>query len=383
MRPKRTGESRLIMLLVGMLLLRAGPGFPGDQADPPGSVAQPEAQGTASASTGFEVRVSPERQELAGIVTQRLEPAFHQPEIRAQARVLDIQPLLSLRARYHAAETEIRVTEAALRLARKNRDRLAGLHREAIIATRQLLEAESHYAQDAARAEEARRHSREIREAILQDWGPELFRLATANGSPLFEELLQRRRVLLVVTVSGHNLPAGRQGPGSAPSVGTEMVFSVPAAGDPLSAAAADRRMPHSILVARDGDRTRAKPALLVSPAPRTDDFVQGETYFFHTDGEGLRVGMRVDAWIPVAEAKLPGVFLPVTAVVWHEGRAWAYVRQGPERFQRRELRGYQDRGGDWFVPAGLEPGEAVVIRGAQTLLSEEQRGAIPEEENE
>ncbi|HWP00943.1 MAG TPA: hypothetical protein VNL74_10015 [Methylococcus sp.] len=364
MRAKWTGESHLIMLLGGMLLLRAGVGFPEDRADPPEPVAQPEAQRTAGVSTGFEVRVSPERQELAGIVTQRLEPAFHQPEIRAQARVLDIQPLLSLRARYHAAETEIRVTEAALRLARKNRDRLAGLHNEAIIATRQLLEAESHYAQDAARAEEARRHSREIREAILQDWGPELFRLATADRSPLFEELLQRRRVLLVVTVSGH-------GPGSAP-----------AAGDPPSAAATDRRMPHSILVARDGDRTRARPASLVAPAPRTDDFVQGETYFFHTDGEGLRVGMRVDAWIPVAEAKLPGVFLPVTAVVWHDGRAWAYVRQGPERFLRRELRGYQDRGGDWFVPSGLHPGEAVVIRGAQTLLSEEQRGAIPEEED-
>jgi hypothetical protein len=239
-----------------------------------------------------------------------------------------------------------------------------------------LLEAESHYAQDAARAEEARRHSREIREAILQDWGPELFRLATADGSPLFEEFLQRRRVLLVVTVSGHT-------PGLTPSAGTEAVLSGPAAGDPIPAAATYRRMPPSILVARDGDRTQARSALLVSPAPRTDDFIQGETFFFHADGEGLRVGMRVDAWIPVAEAKLTGVFLPTSAVVWHDGRAWAYVRQGSERFLRRELRGYQDRGGDWFVPSGIHPGEAVVIRGAQTLLSEEQRGAIPEEEDE
>jgi hypothetical protein len=359
-----------------MLLLPAGFGFPADQADPPEPVAPSETRGTANASSGFEVRVSPQRQKLAGIITQRLEPAFHQPEIRAQARVLDIQPLLSLRARYHAAETEIRVTEAALRLARKNRDRLAGLHNEAIIATRQLLEAESHYAQDAARAEEARRHSREIREAILQDWGPELFRLATADRSPLFEELLQRRRVLIVVTVS-------RQAHGPTPSfAGTEKALSGPAAGGPFPAAATDRDMPSSIWVAREGDRTRARPALLVSPAPRTDDFVQGETYFFHTDGEGLRVGMRVDAWIPVAGSKLPGVFLPVAAVVWHEGRAWAYVRQGPERFLRRELRGYQDRGGDWFVPSGLLPGEEVVTQGAQTLFSEEQRGAIPEEED-
>lgn len=364
LRTKAAEGPPLILLLGGILLFRAELGFPEDRADPPEPVAQPEVQGTAGVSMGFEVCINPKQQELAGIVTQRLEPAFHQPEIRAQARVLDIQPLLSLRARYHAAETEIRVTEAALRLARKNRDRLAGLHSEAIIATRQLLEAESLYAQDAARAEEARRHSREIHEAILQDWGPELFRLATADRSPLFEELLQRRRMLLMVTVSGY-------GPSSAP-----------AAGDPFSAAATDRRMPDSILVARDGDRTRARPALLVAPAPRTDDFVQGETYFFHADGEGLRVGMRVDAWIPADGTKLPGVFLPFTAVVWHEGRAWAYVRQGPECFLRRELRGYQDRGGDWFVPSGLHPGEAVVIRGAQTLLSEEQRGVIPEEED-
>ncbi|WP_232470288.1 efflux RND transporter periplasmic adaptor subunit [Methylococcus sp. BF19-07] len=295
------------------------------------------------------VVLEPARQRLAGIETCILEAVEYQPETRSLGRIVDIQPLLELRSRYRAAQAEAKITDAALRLARKNRDRLASLHSEAIVATRELIHAESQLAADEARAVTARQHVRELQEEGLQAWGAELFKAAVAGDSRLFDDLLQRRRVLILVTLHyDQALPAGAS----------------------------------RIMVAREGDRQAAQPAELVSAAPRTDDIVQGETWFFHTDARKLRTGMRIEAWIPTSGEKLSGVVIPRSAQIWHEGRTWVYLQTGEDRFVRRPVDAHRDYGDAWFVESGIAPGESLVTRGAQLLLSEEQRHVIPEEED-
>ncbi len=72
-----------------------------------------------------------------------------------------------------------------------------------------------------------------------------------------------------------------------------------------------------------------------------------------------------------------PGVVVPDSAVVWLDGRAWAYLQKGRERFIRQEVATNHPVGKGWFVTKNFQVGDYVVVQGAQSLLSEEFRAQI------
>ncbi len=139
--------------------------------------------------------------------------------------------------------------------------------------------------------------------------------------------------------------------------------------------------------------------ARLVGPTPRVDVASQlvGFWYEAKQGGNGRdpgqvlwRPGLQVKALVRVGNGRSqPAVAVPADAVLYHEGRTLVYVRLEPGKYQRREVRllGWlaEDRGdkprGSWVVAprqdkglTGVAPGEAVVSRQAQLLLSEEAR---------
>jgi hypothetical protein len=291
-----------------------------------------------------------DQQRQSGLRTERLEAAALQPETQAYGKVLDIRGLLDLRARFRAAQSEMAIADAALRVAQKSRQRLASLHRESIIATRDLLQAEAQLAADQARTEAARRRMREARDEALQTWGGELFRQAIEGESRLFEELLQRRQALILIA-----LPTDRSLPN-------------------------DARLAK---IAPTGDRQNVREARLVSSAPRTDETIQGETWFFAAEADRLRTGMRLDAWIPLPGDASEGVTIPLSAVVWYDGKPWVYLKTGEQSFSRRPIPEHRDYGTAWFVGEGFTADEEVVATGGQMLLSEELRGQIPDEDDD
>ncbi len=296
------------------------------------------------------MRLSEERQRMAGIAAVTVRLSTLGPENVVQGRIVDISPLLELRTRYRATLAESRIAETSLALAQKNRDRLAKLSQEAIIATKELIQAESILAAESTKAATARQRVREIRETAIHSWGPELFRLAIEGDSSLWDALLQRRKVLALVALPATlTLPAGAR----------------------------------SAYVARNRDRQHAVYAELLAAAPNTDNLVQGETYFFHLDAARLRSGMRVDVWIPRQGEASRGVFLPRSAVIWYGGMPWVYVQSGKESFARIALSDYEEYGDGWFARAGLHDGAQVVTVGAQLLFSEEMRGQIPDEDDD
>src|SRR5581483_3454335 len=97
------------------------------------------------------------------------------------------------------------------------------------------------------------------------------------------------------------------------------------------------------------------------------------------------RPGLQVKAAMtPPGLRSRPAVAIPVGAVLFHQGRTLVYVRVKPGAYERREVRLLGREGDSWAVaarqasdPAGVEPGEVVVQRGAQVLLSEEFRGDV------
>lgn len=339
---------RLPLLL--LLLLSAVPAIADDDDEAPRNPPKATTLSTPTSVTAGTVRLAPDRQRAGGLVIEPLQPATLQPETQGYGKVLDIQPLLELRVRYRAARADTEVAEAALGLAEKNRDRLDELHRAEIIAGRELVQAEAQWRADRAKAGQARRLAGEIRREAEQAFGSELSRLALDGDSALLDDLAAHRRLLLLVA-----LPSGA----APPSRGA------------------------ALYVARDHDRVHAARAELISPAPKTDELVQGETWFFHAAGEHLRAGMRVHAWAPAGGETRRGVVIPLSAVVWHAGKPWAYKRVGEDGFARTGIAGQRDYGGGWFVEQGFAAGDSLVVTGGQMLLSEEFRGRIPDEDDD
>jgi multidrug efflux pump subunit AcrA (membrane-fusion protein) len=118
----------------------------------------------------------------------------------------------------------------------------------------------------------------------------------------------------------------------------------------------------------------------LVADSPQVDPGLPGETYFYLVHGNGYRAGMRVAARVGLGGAPVAGVIVPAEAVVWHAGKAWAYVKQDEQTFARHEVSAAEELDGGWFNAGGFQAGDEVVVSGAQLLLSEELKYQIRNE---
>lgn len=174
-----------------------------------------------------------------------------------------------------------------------------------------------------------------IREAALQRLGPVISRWML-SGNVQFDRLLQRQDVLVQIT-----LPAQQSPP---QSVRLQTVDQ-------------------SVFTAR-----------YVAPAIQVDPKVQGAsfTYLVNNARGVLLPGMNVTAALPIKKTGTGQQYsILASAVIWWEGKPWAYVQIQPDRFIRRRVEGksVQDR---WLVKEGFTLGDRLVTQGAQLLLSQE-----------
>src|SRR5262249_40404456 len=87
------------------------------------------------------------------------------------------------------------------------------------------------------------------------------------------------------------------------------------------------------------------------------------------------RPGRFVTALLRLPSApKRSAVAVPTSAILTHQGRLLIYVEQTPRKFIRREVRLLVREGDQAILATGVRPGEAVVVRQAEVLLSEEFR---------
>ncbi len=131
-------------------------------------------------------------------------------------------------------------------------------------------------------------------------------------------------------------------------------------------------------------------PAHLVGPAPRLDAVSQFAGFWYEVNLPPVprplwRPGLQVKAQVPLQKAQpQPAVSVPATAVLYHLGRALVYVRTEPGKYKRWEVQLLGREGDNWIVNlrkkgefTGVAPGDAVVSRQAQLLLSEEFRSSV------
>lgn len=117
-----------------------------------------------------------------------------------------------------------------------------------------------------------------------------------------------------------------------------------------------------------------------ITLAPAVDQRTLGQTLLVQvqTAGTYLRAGDPVTAWLTPSQKPAQGIVVPRDAVVWHEGKAWVYVQSAANQFVRREVPTDRPMKDGWFTAAGLSANERIVVRGAQQLLSEEFKPALP-----
>lgn len=297
------------------------------------------------------VHIDEEIQKQANIQTARLETAEHRNEIRAYARVLDIQPLIEWRLHYRTAQTERRNAETAVQISRQEFERLKLLRSEASnISERQLQQARLQLMNDQSGLETAEDKLNNIRVQLIQGWG-NVFAEKLMRDEDFAAQLFERATVLLLVILEGD----------------TELPDNT-----------------NTILINEQGrDRLLAQEAYYLSKASFPDNQIHGRTYLFHTPASSLRAGVYLEAWIPAGTETTTGVFIPPEAVIWYVDKPWVYIKSGEDKFLRRDLDEYTITRQGWFVNDGFRDGELIVVRGAQMLLSEEFRWSIPDEDDD
>jgi hypothetical protein len=284
-------------------------------------------------------------QTKSGLKIETAQRAVYREQVRAYGTVLDIANLTTLSTNYVAATTQMSAAEAKLAASSAAFKRAAALHRNEAGSLAQSEAAEATYRSDAAALIAAQSHSRTIAATAIQEWG-QTIGTALVQAAPLVQRLIDRQDLLIQVT-----LPPG---------------LSV----EPAKTASI-----------QTGSDTAKVEARLISPAPRTDPKIQGLSFFYLAPaGSGLLPGMSVLAYLSVDGGR-PGLTIPPSAIVWHAGKAWIYLRMTSESFTRQAIpqANYERADGGIMIPAAAIPEKAqgIVMEGAQLLLSEEFRAQI------
>jgi hypothetical protein len=274
----------------------------------------------------------------SGIQTAPLEPFSGAGKMKAYGTVVDIQDLVMARGGYEAAKAEKKKARAGLGASAPEYERLQQLHESnKNISDKALQTAGAQKLSDEASAHAAKATVATAEAVLRLQWG-EVLAQWIAKGSQGLDRLMRQEDALVQVTVPFDSFPVEATGRCSLEGAGGSLL---------------------------DAD--------FLSPSPRTDPRFQGRSFFYIAPGGGsaLLPGMSLVAYLPVGEER-NGVIVPYSAVLWWEGKAWAYVQMQEDRFIRREVSAESPQGEGWFVTSGFDAGEKVAVSGAQMLLSQE-----------
>lgn len=302
------------------------------------------------------ITLPPDLQKQADIQVRQPGAAPYQPLLQGYGSVLDLQPLTDLRNAIANAKAQLAIAEAKLAASKAAFQRAQVLYKNGQnFSAAQLQAAEATYQSDVAAVQAGQVQTQNAAANAYQSWGRVLGQ-SLVEGTALANDLVQHKKVLVQVT-----LPLGKSLP------------------QPPQTASIETSTGQRVEIA------------FLSAATRTDPQIQGVSFFYTADAESEALpGMNVIALLPVGKP-MAGVAIPASAVVWLQGRAWVYLQTAADKFTRREISTEEpQRRGGYVIPAlpsprqpandasvpdagqGFPPGASLVVKGAQTLLSQE-----------
>lgn len=292
------------------------------------------------------LRLSPDTQAREGIRVDPVQQQTRRAELRGMAVLLPAGELAGLRNSYVAAQAKVARDQLQLKVSRSQYERTRTLYQQNQNTSLKAMEdAQAAYRTGQAEAQADEQEAELQLDAVRLRWGSELAGWV-ANNNALLAAVLQQRSYLAQVIFP----------PGEVAGPPARLSLSSPA--------------------------NHLVPARLMGPLPQVNPQIQGVSFLYLVGRRpGLALGMNLVAFVPVGPL-LHGSVVPESAVVWWQGKAWAYQETSANTFTRREVPTQNPLPGGYFVPgSAFAPQTKLVTAGAQALLSEEFRGQIQEED--
>ena len=336
-------NGRSICLLIATLSLLASLGACGnridkddEEANRPRTPATPPAAQISFESGQAILTLDEPAQKRIGIEVGGLKGTSIRPQLEVPATVLSPQDLATFRNGYISMQSQIEKNRVGIEVARKEYTRLKALFDNDQNVSAKSLESAEGNLRALETEERAAEQALNLQGSMAQQqWGSVVAKWAT-DGSSELDRVLGMRDVLVEVT-----LPFDQS-------------YSAP----------------KTILLEIPG-RTRAE-ATLISAFPRVDPRIQGRNFLYAAPARpDFTPGVNLISHLAMGNS-MRGVVVPASAVVWSEGKAWVYLQTAAHQFSRREVGTEAAVDAGYFVGAGFSPVDKVVIRGAQSLLSEE-----------
>ncbi len=301
---------------------------------------KPAGQKTATQLSGYTVTVSEDEQRTEGMMTITLKPGLYQKHVEAYGEVLAPEGLSGLFKDYTAAGSALERARAQLKASEREYDRLKALNASnKNVSDKELQAAAARFKADHAEEAAASGTLTSAKNTLRLKWGPVISGWVFGY-KPALRRVFETKDVLVQLTVP--------------PSRSFKGIFQ-----------------PGRILLTTPASTSVA--ARFVSRATSTNPALQGlsSIYIASSHDGGLVPGMNVTAQMPSAMSRT-GFFIPAGAVVWLQDKAWVYVKKSETGFSRIEVPTGTPVNNGYFVYGIFAPGDQVVTRGAQALLSAE-----------
>lgn len=301
-------------------------------------------------TNGTGLHLSAADMKAAAIDTSPLKAISHSIDHPAYAEVLDMSSLVTDIAHYQSLSADIAKSDVALNVARQTADRSRHLHADDRNISDQALET----------AEATLRTETVNHTALITERDSALNNLRLNWGQELIAGINQQHSALAsLITGKASLLRISKE-----PTNTSEQALNA---------------MPATITLATSNG---VQTARVIGSAPHADDRLQGSQTLIAISNTFLPIGLRLAAQWPEGIVQ-QGIHVPASAVVWWQGLPWVYIQVSPNNFRREQLNNPQSDKEGWFVADGLIAGTPVVVRGAQLLLSEEQRGPTQAGDND
>jgi hypothetical protein len=292
------------------------------------------------------ITLDPQTQAREGIRVAPLRETSMRAEIRGTSVLLAVNDLAALRNGYVAARTKLQRDQIDLNVSRTQEERIKSLYEQnQNMSLKAMQDAEAAYRNNQAQVNADEQDANLQLDTVRQRWGTVAAKWVE-RSTPTLDSVLSQRAFLAQVV-----FPPGE-------------VATAPA----------------TLSLALPGNQVvRAR---LVSPLPQVNPEIQGISFLYIVPSRpGMAVGMNLLVLVPVGQL-LRGTIIPESAVVWWQGKAWAYEQTATNTFTRQDVPTSNPVTGGYFVPGTIfPPGTKVVFGNAQALLSEEFRSQIQQED--
>lgn len=339
----RLGLLIMAVFLAGIFVSRLlnGPGRAEAGDDTVGTARQ------VSSARNRELTISQETQKLSGIQTERLSPLSSRERMKAYGQVIDLQSLIELANNYATAEANVKKSAAQVRVSRNEYKRVKALFDfNKNVSQKDLQSTEAAYISDEADSQAAVQNLVGLEGEIRLQWGKVIADWVRHRSAMMTEIVHWKVSILLITVPTGEDL-------------------------SDISSSAE--------IQTNDGTFIRAD---FVSSSPKTDPSLQGISYFYRVSAiSKLPAGTNIVAYLPVGRS-MTGVIIPDSAVVWSNGSAWFYLKTSSDTFVRLKVSMQSHVTGGWFVTEGVKPGDEIVIKGSQLLLSQASKAQVRGEDD-